>query len=157
LLTSTLERLRAAWRPDGLALISARPADPTGYGRILRGADGGVVQIVEEKDCTPEQKLLPEANAGVYCVDAALLRSSLERVGTKNAQREFYLTDLAEIASAQTRVEAVEADAEEIAGINDRSQLAACEKALLRRTTLAFMKAGVTLRDPARVVIEVGV
>jgi bifunctional UDP-N-acetylglucosamine pyrophosphorylase/glucosamine-1-phosphate N-acetyltransferase len=157
ILLETLSRLLAAYRPGGLALLIARPADPHGYGRVVRAPDGGVARIVEEKDCTKEERTIPEINAGVYCVDARLLHEVLARVGQKNSQREFYLTDLAEIAAARGRVEAVLADADEVAGINDRAQLAALEAILQKRQGLALMRAGVTLRDPARVLIDVGV
>ena len=150
----TLEKLRAAWKPGGLALVSARLPDPTGYGRLIRGKDGGVARIVEEKDTTPAEKKIDEINAGIYCVDAALLRDAIARVGNKNAQREFYLTDLAEIAAAHGKVESIEAPAEEVSGINDRAQLAALEKIFQRRLANALMKSGVTLRDPDRVLLE---
>ena len=150
----TLEKLRAAWKPGGLALVAARLPDPTGYGRILRGKDGGVASIVEEKDASAAEKKIDEINAGIYCVDAALLREAIARVGNKNAQREFYLTDLAEIAAARGKVESIEAPAEEVSGINDRAQLAALEKILQRRLANALMKSGVTIRDPDRVLLE---
>jgi bifunctional UDP-N-acetylglucosamine pyrophosphorylase / glucosamine-1-phosphate N-acetyltransferase len=150
----TLERLRAAWRPGGLALVTARPADPTGYGRILRSEDGGVARIVEDKDASAAERRIGEINAGIYCVDAALLREAIARVGNRNAQREFYLTDLAAIAAARGRVESIEAPAEEVSGINDRVQLAALEKLLQRRLAHALMKSGVTLRDPERVLLD---
>src|SRR5262249_21917343 len=141
----------------GLALVTARPPDPTGYGRIVRGADGGVVRIVEQKDATAAEQKIGEINAGLYCVDAGLLREALGRVGRANAQREVYLTDLARIAAARGRVEGVEADAVEVAGINDRAQLAACEAALQRRLTAALMTSGVSIRDPGRVLVDVDV
>jgi bifunctional UDP-N-acetylglucosamine pyrophosphorylase/glucosamine-1-phosphate N-acetyltransferase len=150
----TLEKLRAAWKPGGLALVAARLPDPTGYGRIIRGKDGGVARIVEEKDASAAEKKIDEINAGIYCVDAALLREAIARVGNKNAQREFYLTDLAEIAAARGKVESIEAPAEEVSGINDRAQLAALEKILQRRLASALMKNGVTIRDPDRLLLE---
>ncbi|HJZ84618.1 MAG TPA: bifunctional UDP-N-acetylglucosamine diphosphorylase/glucosamine-1-phosphate N-acetyltransferase GlmU [Polyangia bacterium] len=157
LTADTLRRLCAGWRPGGLALVTARPTDPHGYGRIVRTPDGLVARIVEEKDATPAERRIAEINAGIYCVDAALLREALERVGRKNAQREFYLTDLAEMAAQRGRVEVVEADADEVAGINDRAQLAACEARLHGQLARALMTGGVTIRDPARVRIDLGV
>jgi bifunctional UDP-N-acetylglucosamine pyrophosphorylase / glucosamine-1-phosphate N-acetyltransferase len=150
----TLEKLRAAWKSGGLALVTAKLPDPTGYGRIIRGKDGGVARIVEEKDASAAEKKIDEINAGIYCVDAALLREAIARVGNKNAQREFYLTDLAEIAAGRGRVESIQAAAEEVSGINDRVQLAALEKIQQRRLAVALMKSGVTMRDPDRVVLE---
>jgi len=157
LTTELLVRLRTAWPAGGLALISARFDDPFGYGRILRTPDGGVARVVEEKDCTPAEKTIQEINAGIYCVEAALLREALGQVGRGNAQREFYLTDLAELAAKRGKVVPVEAPAEEVAGINDRAALAEAEATLRRRTTRALMLAGVTVADPDRMVVDVGV
>src|SRR5262249_25002239 len=82
------------------------------------------------------------------------LREAISRVGNKNAQREFYLTDLAEIAAGRGRVDSIEAFAEEVSGINDRVQLAALEKILQRRLATALLKSGVAIRDPDRVLLE---
>src|SRR5262249_31901112 len=119
----TLERLRGVWPAGGVALVTAPLPDPTGYGRILRTKEGGVARIVEEKDASAAEKRIAEINAGIYCVDAALLREAIARVGNKNAQREFYLTDLAEIAAARGRVESIEQAADDGSGTNDRAHV----------------------------------
>jgi bifunctional UDP-N-acetylglucosamine pyrophosphorylase/glucosamine-1-phosphate N-acetyltransferase len=155
---STVTRLHTVWQPGGLALVTARPADPHGYGRVVRDAGGRVARIVEQKDCTQAELALDEINAGIYCVDAELLRAALAQIDQTNAQREFYLTDLAEIAAARgTPARAVEADPTEVAGINDRAQLAACERVLQGRLTAALLSEGVSMRDPTRVLIDLGV
>jgi bifunctional UDP-N-acetylglucosamine pyrophosphorylase/glucosamine-1-phosphate N-acetyltransferase len=153
----TLRRLREVWPAGGLALVTTRLDDPHGYGRIVRDTSGRLLRVVEQKDASADERALEEINAGIYCVDATLLREALASVGRKNAQREFYLTDLAAIAAARGAVVTVSAEPAEVMGINDRAQLAACEAALQRRITLALMQGGVTLRDPSRVVIEAGV
>jgi len=122
---ATLRRLAEACAasPGGLALATFTPADPTGYGRILRIHDE-VAAIVEERDASAEQRSIGECNAGVYCVTAALLRRELPRLGSANAQGEIYLTDLVAVAARQG-VTALRVPADEVAGVNTREQLAA--------------------------------
>jgi bifunctional UDP-N-acetylglucosamine pyrophosphorylase/glucosamine-1-phosphate N-acetyltransferase len=153
----TLDRLCGAWPPGGLAIVTARPRDPHGYGRVVRGPSGAPTRVVEEKDATPAERTLGEVNAGIYCIDAALLREALARVGRTNVQREFYLTDLIELAAGRATVAVVEAPAEEVAGVNDRAQLADCEAILRRRVARTLALDGVTLRDPERVIVELPV
>ncbi len=157
--TETLKALIKARRQSGspVGLITTRPANPHGYGRIVRQG-GKVSAIVEEKDCTPEQRAIGEVNAGLYVVEAAFLWKALERVGKKNSQREFYLTDLAELAfAAGTPAASVEADFAEVAGVNDRAQLAQAAAAMRQRINEAHMLAGVTFEDPATTFIDEGV
>ena len=106
-----------------LALATFTPADPTGYGRIVRVRDE-VGAIVEERDASAEQRAIGECNAGVYCATAALLRRELPRLGSANAQGEIYLTDLVAVAARQG-VTALAVPADEVAGVNTREQLAA--------------------------------
>ncbi|HEY0138211.1 MAG TPA: NTP transferase domain-containing protein [Nannocystis sp.] len=122
----TLQRLAEACRasPGGLAFATFTPIDPTGYGRVVRDGQGQVLAIVEERDASPEQRLILECNAGVYCASAALLRSELPQLGSSNAQGEIYLTDLVAVAAGQG-VTALTVPAEEVAGVNTREQLAA--------------------------------
>ena len=122
---ATLRRLAEACAasPGGLALATFTPADPTGYGRIVRVRDE-VVAIVEERDASAEQRAIGECNAGVYCATAALLRRELPRLGSANAQGEIYLTDLVAVAARQG-VTALVVPADEVAGVNTREQLAA--------------------------------
>src|SRR5690606_20111602 len=93
----TLRALVSAHQHDGnaLTMLSARLDDPSGFGRIVRAADGAFEAIVEHKDATTEQLAVTEVNAGVYVFDAERLREALAGIGTNNAQREMYLTDAA--------------------------------------------------------------
>jgi len=154
----TLEALVAAHEKSGgvLSLVSTSPADPTGYGRVLREG-GRVVRIVEHKDTTPEQRAVRECNAGIYVVASSFLWPALGRIKSANAQGEFYLTDLVEMAAAQGPVGSVEADFGETAGVNDRVELAARARDMQTRINTQHMRAGVTLHDPAATWIEEGV
>jgi bifunctional UDP-N-acetylglucosamine pyrophosphorylase/glucosamine-1-phosphate N-acetyltransferase len=132
--------------------------DPSGYGRVLRGADGTVERVVEHKDATPEELEVRESAVSVYTFDAGLLRKALERVGTDNAQGEQYLPDVVGILVADgERVAAVTAPGEETAGVNDRVQLAAVRAELNRRVLERWMLAGVTVVDPATTWVDVQV
>jgi bifunctional UDP-N-acetylglucosamine pyrophosphorylase/glucosamine-1-phosphate N-acetyltransferase len=154
----TAERLHllvAAGQDRGLALLSTRMSDPSGYGRIVRGADGLPQRIVEDRDCNEAQRRIQEVNAGMYVVDSRFLRRALENVRADNAQRELYLTDLVAQAVEQgIGVAVVDAPPEEVMGINDRVDLAQAETALRRRINLGHMRRGVTLRDPASTHID---
>ncbi|MCP3102008.1 bifunctional UDP-N-acetylglucosamine diphosphorylase/glucosamine-1-phosphate N-acetyltransferase GlmU [Myxococcus sp. K15C18031901] len=151
----TLEALLAAHDRAGgkLALVSTVLEDPTGYGRILREG-GKVVRVVEQKDATPEQRAIRECNAGIYSVDADFLWKALAQIKPNNAQGEYYLTDLVELAAREGPVGTVEGDATETAGVNDRVELAARAKVLQRRINQAHMRAGVTLVDPDTTFID---
>lgn len=124
--------------------------DPTGYGRIIRDGAGDVQEIVEQKDCTPEQAAVTECNSGFYCFDLELLFSALAEVSTDNAQGEYYLTDVLGIARARgERVLALVADdPSECLGVNSRRQLAEATSALQERINGEHMDAGVTIMDP---------
>jgi bifunctional UDP-N-acetylglucosamine pyrophosphorylase/glucosamine-1-phosphate N-acetyltransferase len=154
----TLEALTAAHEKAGgvLSLVSMSPADPTGYGRVLREG-GKVVRIVEQKDATPEQRQVRECNAGIYLVESSFLWKGLANIKNTNAQGEFYLTDLVEMAAAQGAVGTLEAEFGETAGVNDRVELAARARELQTRINLQHMRNGVTLLDPATTYIEEGV
>ncbi|HYO73424.1 MAG TPA: sugar phosphate nucleotidyltransferase, partial [Archangium sp.] len=154
----TLEALVAAHEKSGgvLSLVSTSPADPTGYGRVLREG-GRVVRIVEHKDATPEQRAVRECNAGIYLVESSFLWKALANIRSANAQGEFYLTDLVEMAAAQGPVGSIDAEFGETAGVNDRVELAARAKELQARINTWHMRNGVTLTDPATTYIEEGV
>jgi bifunctional UDP-N-acetylglucosamine pyrophosphorylase/glucosamine-1-phosphate N-acetyltransferase len=136
-----------------VVVLSMIPDDPFGYGRIVRDADGSFLRIVEQKDCSPEEALVTECNSGFYCFDTAFLFEALGQVSTDNAQGEYYLTDVIEIARNAGRVvEAMPAqDADECLGVNTRVQLAEAAKVLQRRINRAHMLAGVTMLDPDQV------
>jgi bifunctional UDP-N-acetylglucosamine pyrophosphorylase/glucosamine-1-phosphate N-acetyltransferase len=123
---ATLRRLVDAYRASKgpLAMITCQLADPTGYGRVVRDAAGRVQAVVEQKDATEAQRALTEVNAGIYLVDARFLFTALEKLTPQNAQGELYLTDVVAQAAAAGQVVALDAPAEETAGVNDRVELA---------------------------------
>lgn len=133
--------------------------EPTGYGRIIRTNDGSVQAIVEEKDASDAQRAITEVNAGIYAFDAQALRSALQQLSTDNAQGEFYLTDVIEIArTAGKTVRAhVVDDPLVVAGCNDRAQLSALGAALNASTIRRHQLAGVTVVDPGSTWIDVDV
>jgi len=133
-----------------LSLLTIRFQDPKGYGRILRGPDGRVVGIVEEKDATPDQRAITEVNPGVYCVRTSILLPLLDRLRPDNAQGELYLTDIVGLAAQNGhRVVTVGTeDAMQVAGVNTRSELARMEMHLRAETLERLMAAGVTFEDP---------
>jgi bifunctional UDP-N-acetylglucosamine pyrophosphorylase/glucosamine-1-phosphate N-acetyltransferase len=151
------ETLRAlvgtARRYKCLALVTATPADATGYGRIVRDSRGNVTGVVEEKDATPEERALTEVNAGIYAAPADFLRSATAGLVAKNAQGEYYLTDIIAVASRSIGVSAVETDARDVAGINDREQLADAEATMRARINRRW-QAHATFREPATAVVE---
>jgi bifunctional UDP-N-acetylglucosamine pyrophosphorylase/glucosamine-1-phosphate N-acetyltransferase len=156
--TETLQALVKAYEKNTapLALISCRPADPAGYGRVVR--EGlHVKRIVEHKDATPDEREISEVNAGLYVVDAKFLFDSVKRLEPKNVQGELYLTDLVAWAAEKGEVQVVEADPTETQGINDRAELAERGRALQLRVNHFHMKNGVTLVRPETVMIDEGV
>lgn len=144
---------------NAATVLTARVAVPTGYGRIVRGDDGDVLSIVEEKDASAEQRAIAEINAGIYVFDAAALRDSLAKVGQDNAQGEVYLTDVMALArEGGGRVGAMIApDAAVVEGVNDRVHLAQAAAAMNRRIVEGWMRAGVTVQDPATTWVDADV
>ncbi len=156
----TLRRLVAAQQanPGPVSLLTVRMEDPHGFGRILRGPEGGVLSIVEEAQATPEQAAIRELNVGAYCFDARWLQGALARIPL-SPKGEYYLTDAVGIAVVDgLRVNAAElGDPIEVLGVNTRVHLAEAEKAMRRRINEACMLAGATLIDPESTYIEAGV
>ena len=155
---AALVREHAAQQAAATALTTVMD-DPTGYGRILRDADGAIVEIVEEADATPKQRAIKEVNSGVYAFEASLLADSVKRVPTDNAKGEEYLTDVVAILQAEgQRVASVmEEDATDVFGVNDRIQLAEARRVLNARVLERWMRAGVTITDPSTTAIDVDV
>ncbi|MEU5533164.1 bifunctional UDP-N-acetylglucosamine diphosphorylase/glucosamine-1-phosphate N-acetyltransferase GlmU [Streptomyces sp. NPDC020362] len=158
----TLTQLAATHHADGNAVtvLTAEVPDATGYGRIVRdGASGAVTAIVEHKDATEAQRAIREINSGVFAFDGQLLSDALKKVRTDNSQGEEYLTDvLGILREAGHRVGAcVAADHREIAGINNRVQLAEARRILNDRLLTRAMLDGVTVVDPASTWVDVTV
>ncbi|MEV5492533.1 bifunctional UDP-N-acetylglucosamine diphosphorylase/glucosamine-1-phosphate N-acetyltransferase GlmU [Streptomyces bobili] len=159
---ATLAQLAATHHADGNAVtvLTAEVPDATGYGRIVRDeASGAVTGIVEHKDASEAQRAIREINSGVFAFDGQLLAKALKQVRTDNSQGEEYLTDvLGILREAGHRVGAsVAADHREIAGINNRVQLAQARRILNDRLLTAAMLAGVTVVDPATTWVDVAV
>ncbi|HNQ75605.1 MAG TPA: bifunctional UDP-N-acetylglucosamine diphosphorylase/glucosamine-1-phosphate N-acetyltransferase GlmU, partial [Pseudothauera hydrothermalis] len=150
---ATLHRLCAAAGDARLALLTVELDDPTGYGRILRDADGRVSRIVEQKDASAAEREVREVNTGILVAPVARLRDWLARVGNDNAQGEYYLTDIIGLAVADgVEVVTERPDAVwETLGVNSKPQLAELERIYQRNIALRLMEAGVTLIDPARI------
>lgn len=154
----TLDRLLRRGGKAPVSFLTMCPPDPTGYGRVVRDEAGRVRAIVEHKDATAEERAVRECNAGIYDCDAAFLWKALRGVGAKNAQRELYLTDMVAAAfAAGTPAIGVEAPPEEVAGVNDKAELAAAARTLRERHVLSLMRAGVIVEDPATAYVEEGV
>ncbi|SDC49227.1 bifunctional UDP-N-acetylglucosamine pyrophosphorylase / Glucosamine-1-phosphate N-acetyltransferase [Geodermatophilus telluris] len=155
----TVTDLVEAHRAAGAALtvLTARVADPTGLGRIVRDGTGAVTGIVEERDATPEQRAITEVNAGVYLGDAAALRGALARIGQDNDQGEVYLTDAVGllVGDGETVAGTPAEDPDDVLGCNDRVELAARRRTLNDRVLDDLMRAGVTVVDPATTWVDV--
>ncbi len=153
----TLAALVAKSRAGGtLAVLTSQVDDPFGYGRVVRDARGRIAGIVEHKDATAEELAIHEVNAGIYAAPAEFLRQATQRLSPRNAQGELYLTDIVSKAASTIGTSSVSVSAEEMAGINDRAQLAAAEKSLCARIVSQWMKHA-TFRDPATAVVEASV
>lgn len=158
LITSeTLRNVLAQFEASKCAaiVITADAPDPTGYGRIIRNNDGHVTAIVEHRDATEVQRAVREVNSSMYCFDTPLLLSALGKIGSKNQQQEYYLTDTIEILIREGhQVEAFKTSFDQIMGINDRIQLQEASAVLNRRIVRRHMANGVTIIDPDTTYIE---
>lgn len=147
----TLQKLIAAKPENGIALLTVKLDNPTGYGRIIR-ENGNVVAIVEQKDANAEQLKITEVNTGVMVSDGASFKKWLARLDNNNAQGEYYMTDVIGLANQDGyQVSAVQsADIMEVEGANNRLQLVALERYYQRKQAEKLLLAGVMLLDPNR-------
>lgn len=141
---------------NAITVLSTFIDDPTGYGRIVRSADGQFLRIVEQKDATEEEKQIKEVNGGIYAFNGALLKEALSKLSNNNVQGEYYLTDTIEILLKQGEKVAAYATlaSEDILGVNSRVQLAQVTQILKQRINQKHMENGVTLIDPENTYIE---
>lgn len=137
-------------------ILTAIAENPTGYGRVLRNADGQVAQIVEQKDASSEQQLVKEINTGTYCFDNKSLFKALKLVKNDNAQGEYYLPDVIEILQQQGEIVSayVTEDFEETLGVNDRYALSQAEEFMRARINEKHMRNGVTIINPTATYIS---
>lgn len=144
---------------NAVTVLTTLLDDPTGYGRIIRSGDGSVERIVEQKDATAEEQAVREINSGIYAFDAAMLRETLPKVTTDNAQQEMYLTDVLGLSrQAGGRVATlITEDQWQVEGANDRVQLATLGKELQRRVLEGHMRNGTSVIDPDNTYVDVTV
>lgn len=148
----TLQKLLHTTNTHQMGLITLTTTHPFGLGRILRDQYGKVIQIVEEKEATPEQKKIKEVNSGIFYVPVKLLRRWLPKIKKMNAQGEYYLTDIITMA-VEEKIEIVTLPLTidgEMQGVNDRVQLAKLERFFQQSAAEKLMLSGVTIRDPNR-------
>jgi bifunctional UDP-N-acetylglucosamine pyrophosphorylase/glucosamine-1-phosphate N-acetyltransferase len=132
-----------------------RPATPGAYGRMVTAPDGSLEAIVEAKDASPTERAIGLCNAGMMAIEARLLFELIDEIGTKNAQGEYYLTDIVGIARKRGLLcRVVEADEDETHGINSRAELAQAEAMMQRRLRETAMAAGVTMTAPETVFLS---
>jgi bifunctional UDP-N-acetylglucosamine pyrophosphorylase / glucosamine-1-phosphate N-acetyltransferase len=148
----TLRRLAAAAEGGNFGLLTVDLADPTGYGRIVRDSAGVVARVVEQKDATPAELAIREVNSGIMAIPTTRLRHWLEAIRNHNAQGEYYLTDIVELAVAEgVPVVTVSPRHDwETLGVNSKAELAELERFAQKEIAKSLMDQGVTLRDPAR-------
>ena len=139
-----------------LTLMTTLLDEPFGYGRIICNPDGDVLEIVEQKDATPQQRNIKEINAGIYLVDAKFLFPALKQIGTDNSQGEVYLTDIVAIAVGRGhRVQKfTHSPAIDVLGVNSRVELAQAHAELQLRHNQKIMLSGVTMFAPETILLE---
>ena len=144
--------LRESYKPS-VVVLGFRPNDPAEYGRLVTGVDGSLEAIVEFQDASDEQRRLGLCNAGIMAIDGKQLRPLLDAIGNRNAKKEYYLTDIVQIARKRgLNCRVVEAfDPEEVIGVNNRSDLAKAEAKMQSRLRENAMANGVTMTDPSTV------
>ena len=149
---STVKSLISNVNQQSLALLTVNLENPTGYGRIVRNAAGKVTKIVEDKDATQSEKMINEVNTGIMAVQGDKLKKWLGKLSNNNAQGEYYLTDIIEMAVADqvTIITNQPETVDEVLGVNDRIQLSHLERVYQQEQANILMAQGVTLKDPMR-------
>ena len=157
----TLASLLEAHRTSGAAttLLTAIVDEPAGYGRVVRGRDDAVAKVVEHEDASEEEREVHEVNTSIYCFKRSVLAPALRRLSPSNAQGEYYLTDLVAVLyeAGHNVGSVVVEDTMEVAGVNDRAQLAVAEAELRDRINERWMRRGVTMWDPQTTYVDVDV
>ncbi|MCV6621230.1 MAG: bifunctional UDP-N-acetylglucosamine diphosphorylase/glucosamine-1-phosphate N-acetyltransferase GlmU [Cellvibrionaceae bacterium] len=150
--TATLRELLEQVREDAMSLLTVELDDPAGYGRIIRNAQGNASAIVEQKDASKDQLAICEVNTGIMAVPTALLKEWLPNLSNENAQGEYYLTDVVEMASSNhIDINIVQADDEmDVLGVNNRVQQAELERYYQSVQAMILLEEGVSLLDPDR-------
>lgn len=143
--------------PAGMALLSTVPPRPMPYGRLVRDAAGKLEKIVEHVDATEAQRQIADTNAGFYAIRLGDLRRDLTTLRADNAKGELYLTDLVAHAATRGGATSIDTPFTEVAGINDRVDLASVEVQARRKINEAWMRDGVTMIDPATTYIDADV
>jgi len=148
----TIAKMLDTVTADQMGLLTVTLDNPTGYGRIIRDADNNISAIVEQKDASPEQLKVSEVNTGVMALTSEQLMRWLPQIDNKNAQGEYYLTDLIAIAkTASVNVQSIQPKSrEEVEGVNNRVQLSQLERAHQREKAKQLMDSGTSLADPER-------
>jgi bifunctional UDP-N-acetylglucosamine pyrophosphorylase / glucosamine-1-phosphate N-acetyltransferase len=149
---TTVQTLLANVNDKSLGLLTVNLTDPKGYGRIVRDSSGHVQKIVEEKDASNDEKLIKEVNTGIMAVKGAKLKSWLSQLKNNNAQGEYYLTDIIEMAVSE-KIKVITnhpSTEDEVMGVNNRMQLSHLERVFQKEQAYSLMEQGVTLRDPLR-------
>ncbi|RLA18594.1 MAG: UDP-N-acetylglucosamine diphosphorylase/glucosamine-1-phosphate N-acetyltransferase [Gammaproteobacteria bacterium] len=148
----SVDKLLSLLSETALSLLTVNLENPTGYGRIVRTDDGKVLRIVEEKDADSSEKEIDEVNTGIMAVKGAELKRWLGQLDSNNAQNEYYLTDIIELAVKEgVEIATCQAGSEdEVLGVNNRAQLAYLERVFQNKAADELMEKGVAFRDPAR-------
>ena len=154
--SETLQRLHRDAGESAVNILSFMPENPQGYGRVIRSDNGSIEAIVEEKDATEEQKSIRESNSGIMYIQGKQVRQMIEKLDNRNAQSEFYLTDVVKhcTAAGLNVTASVCLAEEEVYGVNNQAQLAEAERVYRRRQAEQLMQQGVKLYDPARIDIR---
>jgi bifunctional UDP-N-acetylglucosamine pyrophosphorylase/glucosamine-1-phosphate N-acetyltransferase len=152
----TTQSLEPLLKSDADVVLSTFVAtDPKGYGRVVTDENDNVIKIVEEKDATFNEQLIKRVNAGVYCFDSHFLTTYLPKLNNKNAQKEYYLTDLIALATNNNlTVKSVEVNEESFMGVNSKSQLAQAETKMQNQIKTTWMEKGVSMRLPETIFID---